>query len=183
MKRYLLFFAAILSFSSVFAQVTGTGFSRDPNDKSKGNQSGTGAPGKTGSTQVITSKDEYYTVLPREDRSILVEVTGTGDMTFSVTNTASGTATNMSYSHSDKIVILLRTNSRDTSYQLVFYSADEEFKKVYSEEGAVRSIYFPMSMYADIRTKLEQSFAARKKVQLKLTFKKEEYNEAKLLFN
>jgi hypothetical protein len=169
MRNYGLLMIAMICGVSMYAQKTDTGFTNDPSKT-------------TVNTRTAGTKEQYYALHPKEDRSLAIEITGLPGMSFSVTNTADGSAAGMGYNHSENIVISLQTNVKDTSYQLVFYSEKENFQKIMSEEGNTRSVFYPMSMYADIKQKLEQSISLKKKVQLKLTLRKEGYSEAKLLF-
>ena len=45
----------------------------------------------------------------------------------------------------------------------------------------VYSIYFPVTMYSEIREKLDQAFAARKKVKVKVLQGKNGYREGTLI--
>lgn len=166
MTKYGLIIIGLFSGITLFAQKTDDTFTSD----------------QTGNNRTANTKQQYYALHPKEDKSVLVEITGLSNMTFTVANTADGSSAGMGYNRSENIVISLLTNSKDTAYQLVFYSEKENFQKILSEEGKIRSVYYPMSMYTDIKQKLEQHISLKKKIQLKLSLRKEGYSEAKLLF-
>ena len=137
-----------------------------------------GAGGRTGTAQ---TKEQYYALNPKEDKSETIDITGTGSMSFSVSNKSHGSAAS-TYTHSEKITLSISTNTKNTTYQLIFYSDKEYFQNITTQEGSIVSVYFPMSMYTEIKQKIDQFLAAKKKVQLKLTQKAEGFTEATLLF-
>lgn len=166
MKKFVSLMIAVFCGISLYAQKTDSGFTNDP----------------AGNNRTANTKEQYYALHPKEDKSLVIEITGLSNMSFTVANTADGTSAGMGYNRSENIVISLQTNSKDTAYQLVFYSEKENFQKILSEDGKTRSVYYPMAMYSDIKQKLEQYITLKKKIQLKLSLRKEGYSEAKLLF-
>lgn len=118
--------------------------------------------------------------IPDKDKLDVIDVTGIGDVIYTASNTADGSTG--SYYHSLKITIgLLTSKNRTGNCQLVFTSADISNPYSVTLENDVVNIFYPMSAYEGIRTKLEQSLAARKKVQIKVTQKTNGYREGTLI--
>jgi hypothetical protein len=116
-----------------------------------------------------------------QDKTEQFEIQGLGGTNFTSSNTVDGTAG--SYKHSLQIsVALVPVNKAGNSnYQLIFYSPNDNMPEaVTSKDGSV-SIYYPLSVYDDIRSKLEQAFTARKKVTVKVTQKTNGYREGTLV--
>ena len=128
------------------------------------------------------TKEQYYALHPKEDKSDIIDITGLGNISFGVYNQTGGTAGSMGYTHSENIVLSLITNVKGSNYQLVFYSDKENLAKIVNQEGDLTSVYFPMSMYNDIKQKLDQAISQKKKAQLKLVQKTIGYIGASLLF-
>ncbi|HYC40131.1 MAG TPA: hypothetical protein VEB63_06540 [Chitinophagaceae bacterium] len=115
------------------------------------------------------------------DESETLNVTGIGGSVFTVSNQADGT--DKSYDHNLRVVLSLNLAENKTEkYQLVFYSEGEKLPFAVASEISTFSVYYPISMYESIRQKLEQSLAARKKVQLKVIRKADGYREGTLIF-
>jgi hypothetical protein len=110
------------------------------------------------------------------------EIQGIGGTTFTTSNTIDGTAN--SYKHSLQIVVgLIPVNKTgNISFQLTFYSPNDNIQQAAIYADGKVNVYFPEAVYEDIRTKLEQAFAAKKKVTLKVIQKKEGYREGTLVF-
>jgi len=126
------------------------------------------------------SKRMFKANNPLEDKTDMFEVTGVGGTVFTTSNTSDGTAN--SYKHSQKITLSLAVlNGKSNSFQLVFFSPDNEIPYSASFADGSLSIYFPISMYEEVKQKLDQSLAARKKVQLKVIQKKDGYREGTLI--
>lgn len=117
---------------------------------------------------------------PVEDKTDLVEVIGLGNATFSVSNVADGTIS--SYKHSKKIILGLQTTAKGINYRLVFYGDDESIPYAVLLENSTMSLFFPSYMYTDIKQKIEQALAQKKKIQIKVEQKKDGYREASILF-
>jgi len=117
---------------------------------------------------------------PTEDKTETLEVTGLGTSMFSVSNVSDGTA--KSYKHALRISLGLLTSSKSGHYQLVFYSEGEDIPYSVSTMEGKTSIYYPSDLYNDIKQKLEQSFSAKKKVQLKIIQQTNGYKEGILIF-
>lgn len=116
----------------------------------------------------------------KEDKIDLIEVTGIGTSAFSTSNTFDGTTS--SYKHSLKITVgLLTSGANKEGFQLVFYSPTELIPYAANSDAGVTYVYYPISLYDAIKLKLDQSFAAKKKVQLKVTQKKDGFREGVLV--
>ncbi len=117
---------------------------------------------------------------PVEDKTDLFDVSGLGGTVFTASNKSDGTTN--SYNHTQKITLsLILANSKSQNFQLVFYSREEETPYAAEETGGIVSVYFPISMYDEIKQKLDQSITARKKVQVKVIQKKDGYREGTLI--
>lgn len=127
------------------------------------------------------SRRAFKAELPAEDKTVIYDITGTGSISFSVSNTADGTAG--SYKHAQQITwTLLAAAEKTNEFQLVFYTGNMDMPYAALQNGKTITAYFPLSMYDDIKEKIGQSLAARKKVQLKVVQKKNGYREATLAF-
>jgi len=116
-----------------------------------------------------------------EDKTEIIDIINTSNASFSASNMADGSAA--SYKHSLKITLSLSTPATvKGSYQLVFYTINENIPYAAATEGGVVTVFYPMSMYDGIKQKLDQSFAAKKKVQLKVIQKTNGYREGTLMF-
>jgi hypothetical protein len=67
-------------------------------------------------------------------------------------------------------------------FQIVFYNNSDLVPYSIEKEGLVNSVFIPVSFFDIVRAKLEQAVAAKKKVQLKVSSKKDGYREAVLQF-
>ena len=116
-----------------------------------------------------------------EDKTEIIDIINTSNASFSASNMADGSAA--SYKHSLKITLALSTPaSVKGSYQLVFYTINKNIPYAAATEGGVVTVFYPISMYDGIKQKLDQSFAAKKKVQLKVIQKTNGYREGTLMF-
>lgn len=163
MKKYILVIVAIVFVSSttVFAQ------------KEETDRQSTSSAEKQKLNLVLKSKP------PASDKSELFDVVGVKRSVFTASNTADGTLE--SFNHSMRINLEI-TASNNHNYMLVFYSPGEEIPMVYSSSSAVPSIFYPISMYAAIKEKLDQSLASRKKIQLQIVEKTTGFREVSLIF-
>ncbi|MGQ0738505.1 MAG: hypothetical protein ACT4OJ_05545 [Bacteroidota bacterium] len=117
---------------------------------------------------------------PAEDKTEVVEVTGLGKAAFIVSNVADGTPE--SYRHSQQIIIPLQTAEKSKNYQLVFYGENDKIPyAVALKDGAV-NIYYPNSLYSDIKQKLDETFLKGAKVRLKVVQKTSGFSEGVLQF-
>ncbi len=115
-----------------------------------------------------------------EDKTEIADITGMGTSTFSTSNTFDGTT--KSYKHNLKITLeLFTTAGKASNYQLVFYSPDDQQLFAANSSAGVNYIYYPLSFYEGIKLKLEQSLTAKKKIQVKVTFKKDGFREGVLV--
>jgi len=129
----------------------------------------------------VLMKRAFRTELPAADKTETWEVKGISSVVFAASNTADG-STN-SYKHNLRITIeLLMTDIKAGKYQLVFYSAGENMPYAMSRLEGFTTIYYPVAIYDDIRQKLEQSLAARKKVTIKVAEKTNGFKEGVLSF-
>jgi len=117
---------------------------------------------------------------PAEDKTDVVEVTGLGKAAFIVSNVADGTPE--SYRHSQQIIIPLLTTEKSKNYQLVFYGENDKIPyAVELKDGAV-NIYYPNSLYSDIKQKLDETFLKGGKVRLKVVRNTNGFSEGVLQF-
>lgn len=117
---------------------------------------------------------------PAEDKTETCDVTGLGTCVFSVSNISDGTV--KSYKHALRITLGLLTSNKSGNYQLVFYSEGEDIPYAVSATDGKVSIFYPSGLYDDIKQKLEQSIATKKKVQLKVIQQTNGYKEGILIF-
>jgi len=123
----------------------------------------------------------FKPINPLTDKTDQVDITGMGAATFTTSNKADGTTN--SYKHAQKISItLIPAGGKAGSYQLIFYPESEEvpYAAVYNE--GTLNIYYPINLFTTIRATLEQAFAAKKKVSVKVIQKADGYREGKLVF-
>ena len=118
---------------------------------------------------------------PMKDKTDQFEIQGIGGTTFTASNTSDGTAE--SYKHSLQIVVALTPVNKtgNNNYQLIFYSPNDNMQQAATYSDGTLNIYYPVAVYDDIKTKLEQAFAARKKVSVKVTQKPNGYREGTLI--
>ncbi len=162
MKKLFFYLLCItVSALNVSAQPTETA------DVSKGS-----APGKM-AFKVFNS--------PAQEKTDQFDLQGLGATTFTASNTTDGTTN--SYKHSLQIVVaLIPVNKTVTSnYQLNFYSTNDNIQQAATYLDGTLNIYYPVAVYDDIRTKLEQAFAAKKKVTVKVIQKPNGYREGTLV--
>lgn len=119
---------------------------------------------------------------PAQDQTDQFDIQGMGGSSFTVSNTADGSAN--SYKHALNVVLsLIPVNKTGySSFELNFYSPGENIQQAANYKDGVLHIYYPVSLYTDIRTRLEQAFAARKKVTVKVVQKPTGYREGSLQF-
>jgi hypothetical protein len=116
----------------------------------------------------------------KQDKMDILDITGVSSSTFSTSNIFDGTIN--SYKHSLKITMsLLTSGSPKEAYQLVFYSADDQMPFVANSDAGITYVYYPISLYEAIKQKLDQSFAAKRKVQLKVTQRTDGFREGVLI--
>lgn len=107
-------------------------------------------------------KRVFKTETPTADKTENFEVRSIGAISFAASNTADGSAN--SYKHALRITMnLVMADSKAGNYQLVFYSEGENVPLAVSREAGAVSIYYPASIYTDLKEKLEQALQARKK--------------------
>lgn len=118
---------------------------------------------------------------PTRDKTDQFEIQGLGGTTFTTSNTIDGTAN--SYKHSLQIIVALTPVNKtgNNNFQLIFYSPNDNIQQAATYNDGTLNIYFPVAVYDDIKTKLEQSFAARKKVTVKVIQKTNGYREGTLI--
>lgn len=118
----------------------------------------------------------------KDDKIDLIEVTGLGGTTFSALNLPDGTSARGDR-YSLKITMSLLTGANKSSgYQLVFNPDGEKSTYAVEVKDGITSINFPQFTFEVIRQKLEQSLAAKKKVQLKITQNPSGFREGVLVF-
>ncbi|HMU46110.1 MAG TPA: hypothetical protein PKC72_07070 [Chitinophagaceae bacterium] len=134
-----------------------------------------------GGTDEKNSKLVFKSRNSTEDRELTLDILSTGNASFSVSNTSDGTV--KSYEHALRITVPLTvSNKKEGSFQLVFYKDGENMPYAVNQEPGMTTIYYPLSVYDEIKQKLEQAIAAKKKVQLKVVQRTAGYREATLIF-
>jgi|JI6StandDraft_1071083.scaffolds.fasta_scaffold00099_4 hypothetical protein len=129
----------------------------------------------------VLMKRAFKTEMPAADKNETWEVKGISSVVFAASNLADGS--HNSYKHSLRITMeLTMTDVKAGKFQLVFYSAGENMPYAMSRLDGITSIYYPVAIYDDIRQKLEQSLAIRKKVTVKVAEKTNGYKEGVLVF-
>jgi len=164
MKKY--FFYAILI--SLFSTV---------------NAAGQATEGATSSRTTITPAKRVFKVYNSltEEKNDQFEIQGLGGTTFTASNMVDG-STN-SYIHSLRIVVSLVPviKTGNPNFRLVFYSPSDNIQEAATYSNGTLNIYFPEAVYEDIKTKLEQAFATKKKVMVKVIQKPDGYREGTLV--
>jgi hypothetical protein len=132
-------------------------------------------------TDASLQKRAFKVAQPTEDRAELIDVVGIGQTTYTASNVMDGTV--KSFEHSMRILVTLNTGgSKPVACQLVFHSAAEKIQQAASAEKGTVSIYYPLSVYESMRSRLEQALAVRKKVQVKVTLKTTGFREGVIIF-
>ena len=118
---------------------------------------------------------------PTQDKTDQFEILGLSATTFTSSNTIDGTAN--SYKHSLQIVVVLTPANKtgNSNFQLIFYSPNDNIQQAATYNDGLLNIYYPVAVYDDIKTKLEQAFTARKKVTVKVIQKTNGYREGTLI--
>ncbi|MDZ4795168.1 MAG: hypothetical protein SGI83_12885 [Bacteroidota bacterium] len=131
-----------------------------------------------------TGEKAFKTRMIREATNELFEIQGMGGTTFTSSNTMDGTSN--SFKHSLQILIGLvpvaKTPNPTISFQLIFYSPNDNIQQAATSLENKVNIYFPIAVYDDIRSKLEQTFTARKKVTIKVVQQTNGYREGTIVF-
>jgi hypothetical protein len=96
----------------------------------------------------------------------VLEVIGLGLPSFAVSNMADGSME--SYSHNLRVTYPLQIGGGRTGFQLIFYGLNDKIPYAVAQEGNITSVYVPYSVHDQLKGKIEQTLAARKKVQLKI---------------
>jgi hypothetical protein len=150
---------ALLSTGSVTAQVSETEFSK--------------APAGVRAFKVYNN--------PTQEKTDQFDIQGFGGTTFTASNTADGTTN--SFKHSLQIIVTLVPVNKtgNKNFQLNFYSPTENIQQAATYTDETLNIYYPVTVYDAIRAKLEQAFAARKKVMVKVIQKPNGYREGTLV--
>ena len=123
---------------------------------------------------------QAFKVIPAEEKSELFDIIGIGAVSISVSNIADGTPN--SYNHNSRVTIPLVIAANKGVFQIVFYNNSDLVPYSIEKEGLVNSVFIPVTFFDIVRAKLEQAVAAKKKVQLKVSSKKDGYREAVLQF-
>ncbi|HPH30368.1 MAG TPA: hypothetical protein PLB49_00895 [Chitinophagaceae bacterium] len=164
MKKQVI--AILLTAGLFVTQAQGQQFEQDPNV----------IQGKA-----AMGKRVFKTENPAADKTENFDVKSIGVVSFAASNTADGSAN--SYKHALRITMsLVMADPKAGNYQLVFYSEGEQVPLAVAREAGMVSIYYPASVYTDIKDKLEQALLARKKVTIKVTEKTTGFREGVLSF-
>ncbi|MFN4893210.1 MAG: hypothetical protein ACK5G0_05540 [Bacteroidota bacterium] len=133
------------------------------------------------SSNATLQKRVFKAAQPTEDKVELIDVVGLGQTTYTASNVMDGSV--KSFEHSMRILVALNMGgNKPGACQLVFYSAAEKIQQAASAENGTVSIYYPISVYESLRSRLEQALIARKKVQVKVTLKTTGFREGVLIF-
>jgi hypothetical protein len=131
--------------------------------------------------KAAAGKRIFKTEAPTTDKTENVEVRSIGTVSFAASNTADGSVN--SFKHALRITVnLVMSDPKAGNYQLIFYSEGENVPLAVSREAGAVSIYYPASIYTDLKEKLEQALQARKKVTIKVTEKTTGFREGVLTF-
>ena len=124
---------------------------------------------------------KFKPINPTSERIDQVDIVGMGAATFTTSNTVDGTAE--SFRHTQKISITLTPAPGKTgSYQLIFYPESANIQSAATTDNGVVSIYYPLNLFNAIRETLDRSFAAKKKVAVKVVQRPDGYREGTLIF-
>lgn len=116
---------------------------------------------------------------PTQEKTDQFDITGFGGTTFTASNTTDGTTN--SFNHNVQIIVGLTTAKAGNNFQLNFYNSPNSIQQAATYTDGTLNIYYPVQLYDAIRTKLEQAFAARKKVTVKVIQKPNGYREGTLI--
>lgn len=167
MKRiFMSLLATSLISVGLFAQGNNPAFSLSQSNEQQANA-------QLKSAMIVTNpaKDQYYSF----------EVTGISGTIFSTYNVTDGTRN--SYNNAQQIIVtLIPADKTKGVFQLTFFSPGEAVLKTASYEKNVLNIYYPIALYESIKDRLDQSFATKKKVMIKVTEKTDGYREGVLSF-
>lgn len=157
----------ILLLAGIFStQVSAQQFEQDPNV----------IQGKA-----TAGKRLFKTEAPTADKTENFDVKAIGSVTFAASNTADGSSN--SYKHSLRITMsLIMADPKAGNYALVFYTPGESIPLSVEKTAGQVTIYYPASVYSDIKEKLEQALLARRKVTIKVTEKTTGFREGVLSF-
>lgn len=157
----------ILLLAGIFStQVSAQQFEQDPNV----------IQGKA-----TAGKRLFKTEAPTADKTENFDVKAIGSVSFAASNTADGSSN--SYKHSLRITMsLIMADPKAGNYALVFYTPGESIPLSVEKTAGQVTIYYPASVYSDIKEKLEQALLARRKVTIKVTEKTTGFREGVLSF-
>ena len=132
-------------------------------------------------SRVIPQGKAFKVHNPDQDKTDLFEIQSIGTTTFTASNTVDGTTN--SYKHSLQIVMVLIPVNKavNNNFQLNFYSPGDNIQQAATYADGALNIYYPMAVYEDIRIKLEQAIATKKKVTVKVVQKTDGYREGTLV--
>lgn len=118
---------------------------------------------------------------PDKDQADQFDIQALGSTSFTASNTADGSAN--SYKHALQVILTLVPVNRTagSNFQLCFYAPGENIQQAATYKDGTLNIYYPVTLYEDIRTRLEQALAAKKKVTVKVVQKTNGYREGTLV--
>lgn len=111
----------------------------------------------------------------------VLDILGWGTPSFAVSNVADGSLE--SYTHTLRVTYSLQVGGNRTGYQVVFYGLNDKIPYAISQEGNLTSIFMPYQVHDQMKAKVEQALAARRKVQLKLNIMPSGLREATWVLN
>jgi hypothetical protein len=115
-----------------------------------------------------------------QDKFNQFEISAIGGTSFTAFNNYDGSPA--SYTQNQQITISLVPVAPSGSYnfQLVFYSPSQKIAQAAFYDQGVLQIHYPMSMYADIKEKLNQAFMDKRKVSVRVLQKANGYLEGSI---
>jgi len=118
---------------------------------------------------------------PAEAIQETFDILGFGVPSFSISNHANGTEE--SYLHQLRVSYPLLISGGKSNIQIIFYGIGDKvpYSVVKEDTGAI--VYFPLQVHDQLRTRVEQAIASRKKVQLRINIKPSGFREAVWLIN
>jgi hypothetical protein len=144
-------------------------------------QSATFSDNSVKTTPNAVNHSPFKPLNPDADKIDQYDIQGIKGTTFTVSNTSDGSAN--SYKHTTQIIISLLSPGLKSLNPLliIFYSEPQSEPYAVTHDGPVR-VYYPISMYSEIKQQITDALAAKTKITLKVTVKNTGYREGTLVF-